>query len=41
MSTGPLIKEYLKEVYAGIENNGKELKLVNDVDAFYINDFMN
>ena len=32
-------KEYLKEVYAGIENNGR-IKIGERVDAFYINDFM-
>ena len=32
-------KEYLQEVYAGIENNGK-IKIGERVDAFYINDFM-
>lgn len=32
-------KEYLKEVYDGIENNGL-IKIGDRVDAFYINDFM-
>jgi TonB-linked SusC/RagA family outer membrane protein len=32
-------KEYLQEVYAGIENNGR-IKIGERVDAFYINDFM-
>ncbi|WP_053004264.1 SusC/RagA family TonB-linked outer membrane protein [Flavobacterium sp. ABG] len=32
-------KEYLKEVYAGIQNNGL-IKIGDRVDAFYINDFM-
>jgi hypothetical protein len=32
-------KEYLKEVYNGIENNGR-IKIGERVDAFYINDFM-
>lgn len=32
-------KEYLKEVYDGIENNGL-IKIGDRVDGFYINDFM-
>lgn len=32
-------KEYLKEVYEGIENNGL-IKIGDRVDGFYINDFM-